>query len=132
MKYNNEYNLWVTETGEIYRHRVNKKKHIDELVLCKLSDGHGYKSISKSLCPIGKSTRVHRIIWETFKGTIPVGYEVDHINSVRDDNRLENLQLLTALENVRKAQCGRIQSNEERLKRATSNRHPRGRYKEAA
>lgn len=132
MKYNEEYKLWVSKDGLLYRRRINKRKNIDQLVLCKVSQYHGYEGISRSLAPVGKSDRVHRIVWETFNGTIPEGYEIDHINSVRDDNRLENLQLLTPLENVRKAQCGRVHSIEERLKRAASNRHPRGKYKEAA
>ena len=42
---------------------------------------------------------VHRLIWETFNGNIPEGYEIDHINTNRSDNRLENLRLVTHQEN---------------------------------
>ena len=38
-----------------------------------------------------------------FVGYIPEGYEVDHINDIRDDNRLENFQLLTKSENNKKS-----------------------------
>lgn len=38
---------------------------------------------------------VHILIWETFVGSIPKGYEIHHINGNRQDNRLENLQCLT-------------------------------------
>ncbi|WP_320910248.1 HNH endonuclease signature motif containing protein [Citrobacter farmeri] len=37
----------------------------------------------------GKRIGVHRIIWEMHHGEIPTGYEVDHINHVKHDNRIE-------------------------------------------
>ena len=40
---------------------------------------------------------------ECFNGTIPRGKVIDHINNIRDDNRLSNLQLLTRKENNKKA-----------------------------
>ena len=42
----------------------------------------------------------HRIIWEMHNGPIPNGMEIDHINRVRDDNRIENLQLITHKQNL--------------------------------
>lgn len=46
-----------------------------------------------------KKVLIHRFIWEAFNGGIPEGMEIDHINAVRDDNRLENLRLVTHKEN---------------------------------
>lgn len=43
----------------------------------------------------------HRIIWELHNGKIPDGYEIDHINHIRNDNRIENLRLVTRKENGR-------------------------------
>jgi hypothetical protein len=40
----------------------------------------------------GRKQRVHRVIYEKFKGTIPAGFEINHINGKRDDNRIENLE----------------------------------------
>jgi len=49
-----------------------------------------------------KRTRtVSRFVWEHFNGEIPMGYEIDHINGVRTDNRIENLRCVTPLENNR-------------------------------
>ena len=45
--------------------------------------------------------RAHRVIWETEVGKIPSGYHIDHINGIKDDNRLENLRLATNQENSR-------------------------------
>ncbi len=35
-----------------------------------------------------------------FNGEIPAGYEIDHINSIRNDNRIENLRLAKRSENM--------------------------------
>jgi hypothetical protein len=43
-----------------------------------------------------------RYLWISTNGEIPDGYEVDHINENRTDDRLENLQLLPSLENKMK------------------------------
>lgn len=44
--------------------------------------------------------KYHRVIWYYFNGEIPEGYEIDHINGDRADNRLENLRIVTHTENV--------------------------------
>lgn len=36
----------------------------------------------------------HRLIWQYFNGDIPEGMIIDHINGVRDDNRIEILDWL--------------------------------------
>lgn len=38
---------------------------------------------------------VHRKIWEKHYGTIPKGMLVHHVNENKQDNRIENLELLT-------------------------------------
>ena len=50
-----------------------------------------------------KTYSVHRFIWECSNGVIPNGLVIDHINDVKDDNRLINLHLLTKSENSKKA-----------------------------
>ena len=41
----------------------------------------------------------HRFIAEAFLGACPDGYEVNHKNGIRDDNRLSNLEYLTKSQN---------------------------------
>jgi len=43
----------------------------------------------------GKLICVHRIIYEHVHGPIPDGLVIDHINRDRQDNRIENLRLVT-------------------------------------
>lgn len=43
---------------------------------------------------------VHRIVWEMFKGEIPDGLVIDHVNGDCHDNRLSNLRLATVSQNT--------------------------------
>lgn len=47
-----------------------------------------------------KHYNVHRLVAAAFHGPCPEGMEVDHINSVRHDNRPENLRYVTRQENL--------------------------------
>lgn len=64
---------------------------------------NGYRVVSIRNNTTKLQCRVHRIIWIAANGVIPDGYVIDHINNNKEDNRLENLQLLTPEENSHKA-----------------------------
>ena len=59
----------------------------------------------------GKLYLVHRLVAEAFIGPIPEGYEVDHINRCRSDNRVDNLRIVTRSKNQRNtAQHDRVEA----------------------
>lgn len=47
----------------------------------------------------GQELISHRVIWELHNGPIPEGLVIDHINMVRNDNRIENLRLADRSQN---------------------------------
>jgi len=49
----------------------------------------------------GKKQYVHRVIWESVHGPIPPHLEINHINGIKHDNRIANLELVTHQENMR-------------------------------
>jgi hypothetical protein len=65
-------------------------------------DKDGYNIISVK----GKQWREHRYVWTLSNGDIPKGMEIDHINGKRDDNRIENLQMLTKKQNNQRFRRG--------------------------
>lgn len=46
-----------------------------------------------------KQYLVHRIIYEMAYGSIPDLYQIDHVNGIRTDNRLDNLRIVTQSQN---------------------------------
>ena len=94
MKYNVKYDLFVDVNGNIYWRdqygNINLKKQ--------RIDNHGYMFITRG--QLKKRIRVHRIVAETFIPNPDNKPEVDHINRIRNDNRVENLRWATRLENA--------------------------------
>lgn len=54
------------------------------------------------VCRHGKYVNTaHRMVWEHVNGPIPPKMQINHKNGVRHDNRIINLELVTASENVK-------------------------------
>ena len=68
------------------------------------SCSHNYRYWRVSLTFNGKNSHyyLHRLIWIWHYGNIPTGYEVDHIDLNKSNNKIENLRLITHYENKKK------------------------------
>jgi hypothetical protein len=65
----------------------------------------GYESVGLFDAEAGKirHRRVNRVVAAAWLGDLPAGMLVNHINGIKNDNRLENLEIITPSENVRHA-----------------------------
>lgn len=63
-------------------------------------NGYGYKTVNLWKDNKGKTFYVHRLIVEAFIGEIPKDMQVNHINGVKSDNFLSNLEIVTRSENI--------------------------------
>ena len=93
------YNRYEANRSGIIRHFINKKP-----VGC--LNNHGYFKVAVSDNGKRKDFNSHRFIWECFHGLITDKRVVDHINNIKTDNRLDNLQLITQRENTIKDHKG--------------------------
>lgn len=55
-------------------------------------DGYLRVTIDNKMC------KVHRLVWETFNGTIPDGYSIHHLDENKQNNKLDNLALISNYE----------------------------------
>lgn len=86
------------ETGVLYwRIRVNNNTRRDYVVGSSKRVTDGYRQVKVK----GKIYMMHRVIMVLCFGHIPENAEIDHINHVRDDNRLANLRFVTRTDNRR-------------------------------
>lgn len=92
MKYNEKYDLYIDDDLVIYYW----DKKLDKLMQRTIyKNNKGYLKVDTK---IGLKL-VHRIIYETFIGSIPEGMEIDHEDTHKDNNSLDNLILVTHKQN---------------------------------
>ena len=75
-------------------------RRVKEKILKPLITRKGYYRVA--LCKNSKVRfySVHRLVWLAFNGAIPENMQVNHINEIKTDNRLSNLNLMTPKENI--------------------------------
>lgn len=83
----------ISDNGQVYSLKRNR-------LLKNTDNGDGYKTVTLRNGKETKHPFVHRLVYETFVGAIPKGYEVNHKDEDRGNNVLSNLELLTHWENV--------------------------------
>jgi len=87
----------IKENGEVNmlisgKYKKNVKKNIAYAM------PHGYRMVRIKYEGKYLQSYAHRIIWTYFKGRIPEGYTINHIDGKRDNNDIRNLELATSKE----------------------------------
>ena len=102
-KHNVFTNYATTKDGVV----INlKTKKIMKLI--KNNSGYLYFNIYEEKLKKTKIYSQHRFVYEVFKGPIKKCFEIDHINNIKTDNRIKNLQLLTHKQNLEKSHNKKI------------------------
>ena len=81
---------------------INLKKE-KIMKMFKNNSGYLYFGIYNKKLKKTKIYTQHRFVYEVFKGKIPPHLEIDHLNNLKTDNRINNLQLLSHKQNIEKS-----------------------------
>lgn len=87
----NNVRSWINNKG-------NRRK--EPKILKQYLDHKGYPKVSLYKNGKIKHKLVHQLMWLAWRGEIPEGMQINHINEIKTDNRLDNLNLMTCKENV--------------------------------
>ncbi len=103
-----DHDYFVTQAGEIYRGQTGQK-------LKNCANSAGYLTLRMSENGVKRSFRIHRMVWECWRGPVPPGMVVNHKDFDKLNPTLPNLELMTQSENVAHAaaagRMGRRRSN---------------------
>lgn len=90
----------ASDSGEIFRIATYGKNPIPRLRPIAARTKKGYSVAHLCSDGVRRDVSFHRCVWTAHVGPIPDGLQINHINGVRTDNRLENLELCTISENA--------------------------------
>lgn len=113
-------NKFVSRAGRVVRRGPGDAGIVEVKAL---DNGHGYKTIHATMNRQYIHVYIHRLVYEIFVGEIPDGWDVDHVNDQRGDNRLENLCIMTHYDNLTsKAStvANRAKASRESIKKASA------------
>ncbi len=100
--FENLYSITING-GVISKPRFVGNRLIKSKIIKQFDNGSGYLQVNLTdVCGNRKKFYVHRLVWMAYNGSMPEGYEIDHINSIKCDNNVNNLQLLTRKDNMMK------------------------------
>jgi len=88
----------ISNLGNVKSIRFNKEKILKQSII------KGYYLVTFRVYPYSKTYRVHQLVAMTFLGHKPCGFElvVDHIDSNKLNNNVNNLQLISQRLNIYK------------------------------
>lgn len=95
-------NYSITDKGSVISHRGLKDKILKPQRASQSKKGYQQVRLFNQEYIKGRLQYIHRLVYESFVGEIPEGFEIDHIDGNPRNNKLINLQLVTRKENIEK------------------------------
>ena len=78
---------------EIFEYKDGNLIRKNKVAGCLHKSGYRQIKVNNVIYP------AHRLIWIFHNGSINENMQIDHINGIKDDNRIENLRLVTVQQN---------------------------------
>lgn len=72
----------------------------------------GYSSVALRIDGVSIHSLVHRLVYEAYKGEIPKGLVIDHIDGDTTNNHIDNLQAITQVENCWKGSYAKLSTED--------------------
>lgn len=111
----------VSDWGRVKRISTNR-------ILAKHHDKDGYELVNFKINNKHSLGKVHRLVAEAFIPNPQNKPCVDHINGIRDDNKVENLRWCTQQENLNMPLARKNNSSSSKIKILKRNRDGLGRF----
>lgn len=89
----------VSSYGKLKRIKPANGTYLGRLLTPK-RDRKGYLRYRLSRDCSTVDISAHKLVWTAFSGQIPAGFQINHLNGVRTDNRIENLEVCTQSQNI--------------------------------
>tara|TARA_R100001460_G_scaffold99178_1_gene142357 strand:+ start:1049 stop:1645 length:597 start_codon:yes stop_codon:yes gene_type:complete len=97
----------ATSGGDIYSTKWKKAKKLKPQKASQSAKGYYQVRLFSKQYKKGRLQYVHRLIYETFVGDIPEGYEIDHKDGDTTNNDISNLQIIKPRDNKLKYYKGK-------------------------
>jgi len=95
-------NLKQFRNSPYYASKEGKIYNLDKNIELSFEKSGNYYRVSLHY-GLNKHFQVHRVVWEAFNGAIPDTMKINHIDSDPSNNNLNNLELVSHIDNCKKA-----------------------------